>query len=1077
MPDRKVIKATKPIEDFKVSRIPKTLNEDEYLVIKLLRPQDLLYLELRFKNFTLSGNQLNKNTGTSLMMVLFQPQSIAETAGTEDAINIVPPALPAKMLMAEESRLVFKIAKDSIGLTAEELLNWNDFELVVSSRAKGNELVMKPIPFPGTISGDLDNTFQQLDKTNLDITQLANRTGITKTDRLVLKSRLFSLDYPVRKTPIVFGTPKAVETIQTKEMAAPAEWESSLEIPFRLFVSPTKGAGWLHESKLKGVTGIIDNTSKLYELWHTRMGARTSYGIDDSNLTAEDRLLRILWGIGANKDPNISGAETFIDPFLGRTSFTDDFRHQLVHESSNYDIKGFRPQPVKTNKLFLTSLGAYLDSSFSINRNKLPTTKKVFTLLEWRHIQTLGREHYVKLVTAGNIMPFGHEAVLLTITERKPTSRIPMAINFSREIIVITQPVKHYNYRDSKEEFMNFCFSTVEVLNPTTPLLDTNKKKLVDPSLMQERDQFIIRSSQKDIAFKMRAEDLNGNVVNFQSTLVFVSTKAVADPSFLNTLIEVYNKGTFVNNRTTFNGQKVSLAPNETNACDTAFAAYGSAFGVQKYQSADELQGFLPNLVTTEIIEPSYQRLTGIGTPVRVSLIDDKKDNKGRVFAKFEFSQPLSFAGNADKTGGFIMPNFNLTGLSKVAGAFGGDLDEFKNAAATAESFFNVNSMPDPVLFGVFKLSKILEFATGDASSYDLSKPLLSRLPKIPNLTTEETEDQIITSYVLHPNVAAYSLAGVVSFNPHKTQNVFTIDTQSILNKKTLIPTFSTTAKLLDFDIALMGDLIKVNFKDIIFTASSGKSPDISVDMENPALKFGGPLSFINAFQQLIPPNGFSDPPYVDVSTTGVKAGYTLALPNLQVGAFTLANLAMAAEVNLPFTGAPMVMGFRFCEKQQPFTLTVAFLGGGGYFGFEADLHGLRQIDAALEFGAAVSLNLGVASGAVSIMAGIYFKMILVNEEGSTQLTGYLRINGAMSILGLITAAIELYMAFTYLISNKAYGEAKVSIKVHVLFFSKTVTVRTSKTFAGSGKDPNFQQTYFPNHWAAYCEAFAAFPS
>ncbi|MBK6385303.1 MAG: hypothetical protein IPF69_17995 [Chitinophagaceae bacterium] len=49
-------------------------------------------------------------------------------------------------------------------------------------------------------------------------------------------------------------------------------------------------------------------------------------------------------------------------------------------------------------------------------------------------------------------------------------------------------------------------------------------------------------------------------------------------------------------------------------------------------------------------------------------------------------------------------PNFNLSGLSKLAGAFGGDINKFKTAAASADDFFNVSNIPDPKLFGVFKL-------------------------------------------------------------------------------------------------------------------------------------------------------------------------------------------------------------------------------------------------------------------------------------------------------------------------------------------------------------------------------------
>jgi hypothetical protein len=141
----------------------------------------------------------------------------------------------------------------------------------------------------------------------------------------------------------------------------------------------------------------------------------------------------------------------------------------------------------------------------------------------------------------------------------------------------------------------------------------------------------------------------------------------------------------------------------------------------------------------------------------------------------------------------------------------------------------------------------------------------------------------------------------------------------------------------------------------------------------------------------------------------------------------------------------------------------------------ELDMNGIRQIEAALEFGASVSLNFGVASGGVSVMAGIYFKMTFEGDHNSTQLTGYVRINGAVSVLGLITASLELYLALTYLSDpGKAYGEASLKIKVEVLFFSTSVTVYTKKTFAGSGSDPNFQMCITEGEWQEYCGAFVA---
>ena len=83
-----------------------------------------------------------------------------------------------------------------------------------------------------------------------------------------------------------------------------------------------------------------------------------------------------------------------------------------------------------------------------------------------------------------------------------------------------------------------------------------------------------------------------------------------------------------------------------------------------------------------------------------------------------------------------------------------------------------------------------------------------------------------------------------------------------------------------------------------------------------------------------------------------IFTGYTLALPNIQLGLFTLSNVSFGAMVSLPFTGDPMSLQFNFCQKQQPFTLTVSLLGGGGFFAIAFDMHGLLSLEAALEFGA-----------------------------------------------------------------------------------------------------------------------------
>jgi hypothetical protein len=129
-----------------------------------------------------------------------------------------------------------------------------------------------------------------------------------------------------------------------------------------------------------------------------------------------------------------------------------------------------------------------------------------------------------------------------------------------------------------------------------------------------------------------------------------------------------------------------------------------------------------------------------------------------------------------------------------------------------------------------------------------------------------------------------------------------------------------------------------------------------------------------------------------------------------------------------------------------------------------------------------------VASGSLSIMAGIYFKFSQkVLDSGapdpaaptgnSVVITGYVRALGELDVLGIIHASVELYLGLSF---KKVQGEeglvegvARVTIKVEVLFLSKDVSVEMRKEF-GSGVDPSFGDQITAGDWSKYCAAFAA---
>ena len=65
--------------------------------------------------------------------------------------------------------------------------------------------------------------------------------------------------------------------------------------------------------------------------------------------------------------------------------------------------------------------------------------------------------------------------------------------------------------------------------------------------------------------------------------------------------------------------------------------------------------------------------------------------------------------------------------------------------------------------------------------------------------------------------------------------------------------------------------------------AGTARKADVNVEMGG--IKFVGVLSFVESLRSLIPLNGFSDPPAIDVSASGIHASFSLALPDLEMAA------------------------------------------------------------------------------------------------------------------------------------------------------------------------------------------------
>ena len=107
----------------------------------------------------------------------------------------------------------------------------------------------------------------------------------------------------------------------------------------------------------------------------------------------------------------------------------------------------------------------------------------------------------------------------------------------------------------------------------------------------------------------------------------------------------------------------------------------------------------------------------------------------------------------------------------------------------------------------------------------------------------------------------------------------------------------------------------------------------------------------------------------------------------------------------------------------------------------------------------------------IYVLAGIYY----FNVGKDSGYEAHLRCGGALTVLGLICISVEFYMGLMYQSADGSlFGEAFVEVKVKIAFFSKSVTLHTSRQFAGSPNDPLIAEVYTEQDWNNYLLAFAA---
>ena len=201
-----------------------------------------------------------------------------------------------------------------------------------------------------------------------------------------------------------------------------------------------------------------------------------------------------------------------------------------------------------------------------------------------------------------------------------------------------------------------------------------------------------------------------------------------------------------------------------------------------------------------------------------------------------------------------------------------------------------------------------------------------------------------------------------------------------------------TTCRIENFMLVLPpgGDLVKLHFKALTFLQKPGHAPDLDVDGFN--FELGGDLGLLKTLQEEV--DFGSAAPTIRSTPHGMRAGYSLAVPEVKAGMFTMSNIAASVGVEVPFDGRPIVTSLAFASRDDPFNLSVSIFGGSGYLLFEIAEEGIRTLEASLDFGASVAISLGVAQAEVHALGGIRFLLI----GNDIKVTGFLRIGGSVDV-------------------------------------------------------------------------------
>ncbi|HEY4792549.1 MAG TPA: hypothetical protein VII18_00645 [Mycobacterium sp.] len=825
----------------------------------------------------------------------------------------------------------------------------------------------------------------------------------------------------------------------------PGPTQTALELPYRLTVSPGTAAGWS-----ASVAPTPDEGAAA--LWHLRLAARANGSAGpflDERPTAINRAAMRMAAVWSPDWPN-----ALPDALDGPLDAAE--RNVIVGNFAESGKSGV--VALNVDHCLLSALGASAD--FAVD-----WTDEANGIAAWRHVTSLGRDQYVRVVRRGHLFPWGHACAWVQVSERRFDGTVDNTARlFETEYVVVAQPVDDYaRLVASPAGGRDLPFTRLEVVTLTTPPLQTFETAVIAGD-ETSGSAWIALPDNSPFQFQFRGYDRDvsaapdGNPIHFAAPAIFIGgigpsalvRRAEARPvrpadalDDVTTAAQSAFDPVLTAQPAALGGQALAFAaqslPGDTThptAALTLLTGDPRAWGGGSWFDPQGEPLFYPTMSSALVSLPAAQELAGVTAGnvaisyAQIYLQSEFANNTSELYAQLVAPLAATFAGA--QANGLVAADMQLSALSRGFGLLPGTATSI--ASIAAGSLNPADFLQDSAnLVGIFNLktllTEVIDLATAAGDH-------------IPGFRTEQDDTAVTLTFDWTcDNVPSLPIATFDGGTGTFTLHIQLVQPLAPTGQIPAAPVATTLATLSGFSLNFAG-LVTIGFAGLTYNSVTGAKPQVSVPLSG--ITLSGDIDFlepiVEAGQALL-----GEVPAIDIQPDHIGVSQDVGLPEIAFGVFDLSNIRVNTGLVLSLQSDPMTLDFGFSDRNHPFTLAIDLIGGGGWFHIAFAGTAVSEIDFAVQAGAYASLDLGVASGSVSIMLGIAFTY---TGSDTDALTGYVRVCGEVTVLQLVSVSVEIYLGLTYEpAQGRIWGEADFTVEVSVAFFSKSFTLTMRKEF------------------------------